>query len=265
MKIAIDLSQIIYDTGVSHYRENLVKNLLKIDTQNEYVLYGGSLRRLQDLRFRINDLGITTKTTVKTFPIPPRLADIVWNKLHVLPIEKLIGEVDLIHTSDWAEPPTKIKKLTTIHDLVALKFARVTPKIIIDTHKNRLKWVNKESARIIVPSMATKNDLIELGFGEERIRVIYEAPNHIKASDAEVLRVKDKYKIREDYIISIGVNPRKNISKSIEAFNLAKSGKDIKYIIVGQKVDSNHDDQRGVRFLSHVPEEDMADLLLWMT
>ena len=85
MKIAIDLSQIIYGTGVSHYRENLVKNLLKISPGNKYLLYGGSLRRFNELKSRINSYG---STDTKVFPIPPRFANIIWNKLHILPIEK---------------------------------------------------------------------------------------------------------------------------------------------------------------------------------
>ena len=41
MKIAIDISQIVYGTGVSTYTENLIKNLLKIDKENEYLLFCG--------------------------------------------------------------------------------------------------------------------------------------------------------------------------------------------------------------------------------
>ena len=53
MRIAIDLSPIIYGTGVSHYRYNLVKNLLKIDSNDKYILYGGSFRRLEELKVKI--------------------------------------------------------------------------------------------------------------------------------------------------------------------------------------------------------------------
>src|SRR3989344_5972479 len=231
MRIAIDLSQIIYGTGVSHYRENLVRNLLKVDSENEYIFYGGSLRRLKELRRRIYDLSKNTESVIKTFPIPPRLADIIWNKLHILPIEKLIGKVDLIHTSDWAEPPAKAVKVTTIHDLVPLVLPKFTPRMIVETHKERLKWVKRESKLIIVPSLATKTDLIKLGIEEEKIRVIYEAPNITKATSEEVVSVKKKYAIHEDYILMIGTNPRKNIERSVNAYHLAKHGKNLKMLI----------------------------------
>lgn len=262
MKIAIDLSSIIYDTGVSHYQENLVKNLLRIDNQNEYILYGGSFRQIKNLGSRIADLITGLPNAVaKVFPIPPRLADIIWNKLHILPIEKLIGQVDLIHTSDWTEPPSSIKKVTTIHDLVPLFLPKFTPKIIVETHKARLAWVTKESEKIIVPSLSTANDLISLGVNENKVKVIYESPNHNKATNKEVDRVRMKYGIHDDYIISIGANPRKNIPRSIEAFHLSKSGKNLKYMIVGNNISGITSDHKGVRFLGHVPEKDMSGLI----
>ena len=51
----------------------------------------------------------------------------------------------MIHTSDWVEPPSSLPKVTTIHDLVPLVLPQFTPKIIVETHKERLKWVEKES------------------------------------------------------------------------------------------------------------------------
>src|SRR3989338_9201503 len=119
MRVAIDLSQIIYGTGVSHYRENLVKNLLKIDRENEYVLFGGSLRRLGELRASMENLS-KGRAATKAIPISPMVGDFLWNRLHILPVEWLIGKVDVLHTSDWTEPPSKAFKVTTIHDLIPL-------------------------------------------------------------------------------------------------------------------------------------------------
>lgn len=262
MKVAIDVSPIIYGTGVSNYRINLVKNLLKIDSQNEYLIFGGSMRRLQELNSLIDEItkGYSNVAS-KTFPIPPRLANIIWNKLHILPIEKFIGKSDLIHTSDWAESPSTVSKVTTIHDLVPIVLPRFTPKIIVDTHRERLTWVQKESKKIIVPSNSTKEDLIKLGFEEGRIKVIYEAPNITKASEAQVAESKKKYAIREDYIVMIGTNPRKNIERAVKAYHLAKHGKNLKLLIVGENKNLKLEDERGVRFLGHIPDSDLAPLL----
>ena len=49
MKIGIDISQIVYGTGVSVYTKNLVKNLLAIDHENKYILFAGVGRRKKEI------------------------------------------------------------------------------------------------------------------------------------------------------------------------------------------------------------------------
>ncbi|PJA49672.1 hypothetical protein CO169_01410, partial [Candidatus Shapirobacteria bacterium CG_4_9_14_3_um_filter_39_13] len=90
MKIGIDISQIVYGTGVSVYTKNLVENLLQIDKENEYKLFFSSLRQALPSDFKIN----SKKAKVKLFPIPPTLLEPLWNKWHWLAIERLLGHVD---------------------------------------------------------------------------------------------------------------------------------------------------------------------------
>ena len=253
MKIAIDISQIVYGTGVSTYTENLIKNLLKIDKENEYLLFAGSLRRKQDV------LKVFSQTRV--FPIPPTLADIVWNRFHTFPIEKLIGKVDVLHTSDWSEPPTKAFKVTTVHDLYPFKFPRLVHPKILEVHKRKMKWVLKESKRVIVPSNSTKEDLISLGIKEEKIRVIYEAPSLTKATLERVMEIKKKYKLQGDYLISIGITKLKNTENIIKAFHLGSAGKDVKLVLVGRPVGVKLEEARNIRILGHVSKEDLGPLL----
>lgn len=260
MRIAIDASQILYKTGVSHYVENLIRYLLKDDRDDEILVYGGSLRRKDELFEQIKSLG-ARESLIKVFPFPPTLADFVWNRLHVLPIDKLIGNVDVIHTSDWAEPPSRFPKVTTIHDLTPLKFPMMTPKVILATHERRLRWVSAESERIIVPSENTKNDLVSLGFDEGIIRVTPEAPNFEKANEKNVEIAKKKYLLHDDYLIAIGTKPWKNIDRVIKAYHLAKSGKNLKLVVVGERKGTNFKDERGVRFLGLTGDHDLAALI----
>ena len=157
MRIAIDVSQIIYPGGVAVYTKNLVENLLKIDRENEYVLFFSSLRRkcqMSNVKCQNHNLKL------KTLKFPLTLLDILWNKLHILPIERLIGEIDIFHTSDWIEPPANCPKLTTIHDLTALLFPQEVHPKIAAVHKRKLAWVKKESDLIIAVSESTKKDII---------------------------------------------------------------------------------------------------------
>lgn len=253
MKIAIDISQIVYGTGVSTYTENLVKNLLKIDKENEYLLFAGALRRRQDV--------LSVFPQARIFPMPPTLADLVWNRLHIFPIEKLIGEVDVLHTSDWTEPPSKAFKVTTVHDLYPFKFPRLVHPKILEVHKRKIAWVLKESKMVFVPSNSTKEDLVSLRMKEERIRVVYEAPSLVKESSDRVSEIKKKYNLQGDYLISIGITKLKNTENIIKAFHLGSAGKDVKLVLVGKPVGVELKEERNVRILGHVPKEDLGALL----
>ncbi len=253
MKIAIDISQIVYGTGVSIYTENLVKNLLKIDKQDEYLLFAGTLRRKQDV------LKIFPQT--KVFPVPPTLGDFVWNRLHIFPIEKLIGNVDVLHTSDWTEPPSNAFKVTTVHDLYPFKFPRLVHPKILAVHKRKMVWILKESQRVLVPSNSTKEDLVGLGIKEEKMRVIYEAPSLLKTSLDKVSEIKKKYNLQGDYLISIGITKLKNTENIIKAFHLGSAGKDVKLVLVGRPVGIELKEERNVRILGHVATNELAALL----
>ena len=174
MKIGIDISQIIYEgTGVAELVRNLVENLLRIDKKNEYVLFFSSLRK--NLKSQISNFKSTSQNLkIKTFRFPPILLDLLWNKLHILPIEWLIGDVDIFITSDWTEPPTvRAKKVTILYDLIVYKYPNETDRKIIEVQKRKLKWVKKESDLVLCISESTKKDAMEvLGIEEAKLRVI---------------------------------------------------------------------------------------------
>ncbi len=188
MRIGIDISQIAYgQTGVSNYLENLVWNLLEIDKENEYVLFFSSLRKefqISNFKFQINE----SRVQIKKFKLPPTLLDLIWNKLHIAPIEWFVGNVDLFITSDWTEPPTKsAKKATIIYDLIVYKYPEethaktefnfsrllISPNIV-KSQKRKLAWVKKESDVIFTISEASKKDIENiLGIESSKIKVIY--------------------------------------------------------------------------------------------
>lgn len=176
MKIGIDISQIAYEgTGVGNLTKKLVEHLLQIDKENEYILFASSLR--QSIKYKV--FGIRYKNNKKIhleiFRFPPTLLDLLWNKLHIMPIEWLIGDVDVFVSSDWTQPPTKqAKKATILYDLIVYKYPKETAEKIIAVHKRKLAWVKKEIDMAICISEATKRDAMEiLGLPEEKLKVVY--------------------------------------------------------------------------------------------
>ncbi len=175
MKIGIDISQTAYEgTGVANFLERLVETLLKIDETNEYILFYSSLRKkfpISNFQFQISNKNFT----IKQFKLPPSLLDILWNKLHIVPIETLIGDVDVFISSDWTQPPTsKAKQVTILYDLIVYTYPEETDKKIVEVQKRRLQWVKKECDQILCISESTKNDAMRiLGIEKERLQVIY--------------------------------------------------------------------------------------------
>lgn len=257
MKIAIDVSAVIYKSGVSQSVEKLVKAILEIDKENEYIFFGGSLRRIPDLKKF--SLGLKGNFKIKFFPIPPTLADVLWNRLAFPKIEAFIGRHDVFHSSDWSCPPSNSFKVTTIHDLAPIKFPKLHAPNVVAAHKRRLIRVKKEVDRIIVPSSATKNDLVEMGFDHTKIRVIPWASVFKPVNKKAVDKVKNKYKIDRNYLLSIGVNPRKNTERIIEAFNRVRAGEELKLVIVGTE-HMKVKEERNVRFVGNITDEENAAL-----
>ncbi len=260
MKIGIDISQIVYGTGVSNYTENLIRNLLMIDRKNEYLFFGGSLRRTDDLRLKIHEFKGSSET--KIWPIPPTLADLVWNRFHVLNIEVFTGKLDVFHSSDWTQPPSKAFKVTTIHDLSPILFPRYTDPKVVETHRRRLHWVIKEAQRIIVPSETSKKDLVRLGASEGNVRVIPEAVgDDFKPARREVVnKIKKKYRIYGTYLLFVGTNPRKNLVRAVRAFENARGEGMVDELVIVGGVESKIKDTQGVKMVGYVDTRDLVAL-----
>jgi glycosyltransferase involved in cell wall biosynthesis len=184
----------------------------------------------------------------------------LWNRLHVLPIEEILGKVDVFHSSDWAEPPASCFKVTTIHDMAPLIMPEYTPQKIVNVHKRKFEWIKKDVDRVIVPSKSTKNDAVRLGIKSEKIRVIPEAlrSDFSKSSKEAVDKVKKKYKIEGRYALSVGTNPRKNIKRIAEAFN--KVSPDVGLSNLAVVGEANQEINKSVVFLGKVDQKDLKAL-----
>ncbi|OGH05955.1 MAG: hypothetical protein A2W22_03440 [Candidatus Levybacteria bacterium RBG_16_35_11] len=191
MIIGIDISQLAYQgTGVAGYLENLVKELIRLDKKNKYILFFSSFRN--SLKAEILNLK-SNRVVIRQFKFPPTLLDFFWNRLHILPIESFIGDIDIFITSDWTEPPTKkAKKATILYDLIIYKYPEethaktefnpfkfiISPNIV-KSQKRKLKWVKKESDAVFCISKSTIKDAREiLGIEKAKLFTTYPGFNN---------------------------------------------------------------------------------------
>ncbi len=187
MKIAIDISQIVYEgTGVSAYVRRLIAAILAKDTQNEYIVFGASLRRRDVFTSFAASLG--GRVRLVTVPIPPTILDVLWNRWHILPVEWFTGPVDIFWSSDWTQPPLiHAKGVTTIHDLSVLRYPRESHDVtevdyakgtvsanIVTIQTRRLKRAAHVCHAFFCDSEATKRDAHTLlGIANNKLRVVY--------------------------------------------------------------------------------------------
>src|SRR5689334_23251652 len=106
MRIGIDVSQLAYSgTGVANYLSGLVLELTK-NKSHEYVLFFSSFRRDLPQNF-ISEVGVLENVKIVKTKLPPTILDLIWNRLHILPIETFVGKIDIFISSDWSEPPSR--------------------------------------------------------------------------------------------------------------------------------------------------------------
>ncbi len=239
MKVGLDISQAIYGTGVSDYTIEIAKRL-------DVTAFGYSLRRQSELRHLFPH--------AMTFPIPPSIMHYLWNKLHIFPVEKLIGSIDIYHSSDWTQGPSNARKVTTVHDLVPFLYPTETSPQIVSVHTARMRWVVAECDKIICVSQNTANDLIELFPSvKDRVVVIPEAlPSRFL--------LEPKTYNPEPYILVIGSRqPRKNIARLVSAFLNYRPAE--KLIIIGEPSNQVTINDEHVTFTGYVSDQDLVNYL----
>ena len=208
--VGMDISQLAHQGGVATYTQNLAAKLSEV-SDLEMVYFYSSLRQFYK----------GSLENVKSFRFPPSIFEILFNRLRSISIEKFIGQIDIFHSSDWIQPPTKAKKVTTYHDVVPLKYPAWSHPKIVSVHKRRLRLVEKEIDCVIAVSESTKRDLLEVSqIPESKITVVYEAPTaDFKPQLPEKIKgFKEKYKLPDKFILAIGgIGERRNLARIKEA------------------------------------------------
>jgi glycosyltransferase involved in cell wall biosynthesis len=263
MKIGIDISQIVYQgTGVARFCRGLVDSILEREKEHDWFFFFSSLRRQLDplVERRIKEKGFT----MIKYPFPPSLLSFIANELHVLKMENLTGSLDWFITSDWTEPPSRMKKATVVHDMVFMRYPETVDERIKATQEKRLSWVKKESRVIFADSDSTKNDIVEyLAVDKSKIYVNYPGVQVVKPDQEIIEKTLKKYHLNKRFILTVGkIEPRKNLKRLIEAFTEMTTA-DIDLVVVGPKGWDKippHNKKDSIRFLGCVDDSELFSL-----
>jgi len=230
MRIGIDARTILNPEkgeaiGVGHYTYQLIRHLLDIDKENEYVLFF-------DFRVREKDVKKFSKPNVKIkfYPFSDYKKYLPGAYNEILGTATLAKEnLDVIHaTSPMSRIPVSYrgKTIVTVHDLAVHKVPDVFPQLMRTKTKAVLSLMINKADKIIAVSNSTKKDIQEIfKTPEDKVKVIYSGFDKRFFEQSAVTREKvlGKYEIPDKYILFLGtLEPVKNIGRLFEAFKIFK-------------------------------------------
>lgn len=226
----MDISQLAHTGGVATYTQNLAGKLSNI-SDLEMVYFYSSLRKPYKGNLR----------NIKKYKLPPILFEMLFNRWRNVSIEKFLGPLDVFHSSDWTQPPSKAKKVTTYHDVIPIKYPHWSHPKIVAVHKRRLRIVEKEIDCVIAVSESTKRDLLETTkIPNEKITVIYEGPtaDFKPQSEEKIALFKKKYNLPQKFVLAIGgVGERRNLGRIkgvCKNYNLVIAGQTIPWLDINE-------------------------------
>ncbi|HEX7103281.1 MAG TPA: glycosyltransferase family 1 protein [Nitrolancea sp.] len=238
MRVAFDYTSAIYQrAGVGRYTRSLAAEVEPLlSDEDEFILWYTSMSRTP---LSISSTGARFHGTSKRIPLSPRAAALLWQRFRLaLPIDRLIGNPDLLHSPDFVAPPVKAPLITTIHDLsylVVPEFAHPNLKRYLESSVPR---TIRRASHVIAVSEMTRQDIIErYHVDPSRVSTIYNGVDawFYEPDRSAVERAIEHFGLRRPYFIIVGtVEPRKNHLALLHAFaQLYEKRKDVSLAIVG--------------------------------
>jgi len=236
MRIGIDARMYSTEfTGIGRYVYELTKQLIAIDTKNEYVLF-------------------MNNPEYEKFEEPnKRIKKVLVNAHHYSLKEQVSylfaiyrARLDIMHFTHFNAPIFyKKRSVVTIHDLTLSFFPgkKMNSWFYRTAYNLVLKSAVNHSKKVIAVSENTKSDLIDIvHVNPGKVEVIYEGVGEKftpRANKEELLTVVKKYGINKDFLLYTGVwRGHKNLVNLIKAFAILREGPeglDLSLVITGEE------------------------------
>ncbi|MFH1284659.1 MAG: glycosyltransferase family 1 protein [Candidatus Peregrinibacteria bacterium] len=264
MKIAIDIRTAGGEkTGKGWYTFHIVQNLLRLDKKNSYILY--------------SSYGIPGFEQFKNAHLKLiKGKSIFWHRRVAKDVKK--ENVDLFFApASYIIPailPKSIKKIITIHDLVAFLFPDTHNKKAVFIEKFYLKSSLRSADYVLTVSENTRRDVLKkFKYPEDKIEVVYcAASENFKPLDKNsLLPFIKKTNLPAKFFLAVGtLSPRKNYENLLKAFaQIHQSFPEYNLIIVGDK-GWDYDEifkiiresylQKSVHLLGYLSEKSLVNL-----
>lgn len=185
-----------------------------------------------------------------------------WNRFGWPLVESVTGSVDVCHSTVAIPAATTAPHVVTVHDV-----AFVHSPERFSAHGVRVMRRGLDRCRdvdlVLCPSRATHDDLLDLGFAPDRLRVVPWGVDAQRVTDADLARVRAAYALPSDFVLFVGtLEPRKNLAGLVAAM---RSVPELPLVVAGADGwgDAVPDTVRDgdVRFVGFVPDADLRPVV----
>jgi glycosyltransferase involved in cell wall biosynthesis len=221
LRVAIDARSAVVPqpTGVGVYAREVIRRLPSVDARTRYTAWVLDARGALDRRRFFADVaGLSEHRT----PIPARVFDRAVARLELPRIEWFV-RFDVLFAPNFVPPPTRAPRLVvTLHDLAFWLMPETAPHAVA-WWRRAVERAVATAARVIVPSEATKADLVRLyELDGDRVEVIPLAVDHdrFRPPPAEAVRAaRRRLGLPEPYLLFMGLDRRKNLPAVLAALD----------------------------------------------
>ncbi len=237
MRVAIDARPATgpVRTGVGTYTWHLIRHLPYVDPETKYLAWYLYFRRLLGNPLFFQDV-TASNFEERWSPFPAR---VFWrlSRREAPRVEWLVG-FDLFLATNFVPPPTRKPFVTTVHDLTFRRYPRSVPEPTRRWLSDKLRPALRRAEAVLVPSEATRRDLLELEPVNEE--TVFVTPLAVDRSRFRRPPVDDIVGLREQlgvdgpYLLYVGgIEPRKNVPALIRAFGRLSADLDVRLVVAG--------------------------------
>jgi glycosyltransferase involved in cell wall biosynthesis len=181
-----------------------------------------------------------------------------WSRLGRPGVERFLGEIDVLHFSDWMFPPQRGGiRATTVHDLVPLRHPEWVQGRTRRMHAAKYRNAARTCDLVFTNSAFTGREVVELlGVPDERVRIALPGVDDVFSHEGA------RAELGSDYLLTVAtLEPRKNLAALVDAHALLGRN-DLLLAVVGAEGwgDQPRLDRSGIVRLGYVGDEELARL-----
>jgi glycosyltransferase involved in cell wall biosynthesis len=142
----------------------------------------------------------------------------------------------LVHSVSLSGPSALVPLVVTVYDLAWRHVPQAFPPRGLRWHEAALARAKRRRAHLIVPSEATRADLLDAGIAPEQMTLIPAGVDHLVPADAAATAALcASAGIEGGFLLAVGTfEPRKNLHRLVEAYGRARQdGLDLPLLLVG--------------------------------